>query len=204
MDRRISVQVLAEDPVLEAGLTALLRQRPELRLLAGEADAPAVVVVAADTVDEAGIRLLRSARRQEPSRLVFVAARIEDHHIQPAVECGVAGIVRRAEATTDRLVQVIGTVAAGRGHLPEDLVGRVMTRIGRAREPHRAFSFADFSEREVEVLRLVAEGCTSEEIALKANFSVRTVKKIVVTVLDRHHLRNRAHAVAFAMRKGLI
>jgi len=68
----------------------------------------------------------------------------------------------------------------------------------------RGLTFSGLSERELEVLRLVADGCDTAEIARRLCYSDRTVKNIIHDVVTRLQLRNRSHAVAYALREGLI
>ncbi len=68
----------------------------------------------------------------------------------------------------------------------------------------RGLNFAGLTEREVAVLRLLAEGLDTAEVARHLSYSERTVKSVVQDVTRRHNLRNRTHAVAYAMRQGLI
>jgi len=68
----------------------------------------------------------------------------------------------------------------------------------------RGLSFAVLADREVEVLRLVAEGLDTAEIASRLSYSQRTIKTVLHDVTTRLQLRNRSHAVAYALREGLI
>ncbi|EST31730.1 hypothetical protein M877_06225 [Streptomyces niveus NCIMB 11891] len=124
-----------------------------------------------------------------------------------AAECGAAGVVRRSESTPEHLVQVISTVARGEGHLPADLLGRLLEEVGRLQGQvlgPRGLHFTGLAPREVDVLRLVADGQDTAEIATRLGYSERTIKNILHSVMTRLQLRNRSHAVAYAMRQGLI
>jgi DNA-binding NarL/FixJ family response regulator len=68
----------------------------------------------------------------------------------------------------------------------------------------RSPTFTGLVDREIEVLRLVAEGLETAEIATKLSYSQRTVKNVVHDITSRLHLHNRAHAVAYALRQGLL
>ncbi|GAB2630573.1 response regulator transcription factor [Streptomyces capparidis] len=211
MGDRIRVCLLAQDPISEAGVASQLRARPELRMQGaqeeGEQPEPRVVVVVVDAVDEAALRVLRGIQRTDRAPVVLVATSIDDQQLVSAAECGVCGIVRRAEATPERLVQVITTVARGDGHLPADLLGRLLGQVGRLQDQvlgPRGLNFTGLSAREIEVLRLVAEGYDTADIAIKLSYSERTIKNVLHGVMTRLQLRNRSHAVAYALRQGLI
>jgi DNA-binding NarL/FixJ family response regulator len=205
---RISVSVHARDPISEAGVASQLRPRPEVRVLRPqEADAAEVAVIVVDIVDDDAVHLLRTVQRCGAARTVLVASRLDDGDLVTAVEVGVVGLVRRSEATPDRLVEVIGAAASGEGSVPPDLLGRLLDQLGRLQRhvlTPRGLTFTGLAEREIEVLRLVADGFDTGEIASKLAYSERTIKNVLHDVTSRLQLRNRSHAVAYAMRQGLI
>ncbi|NUU22987.1 MAG: response regulator transcription factor, partial [Streptomycetaceae bacterium] len=127
---RITVGLRAQDPVLEAGLASQVRTRPELSLHKGEENESAVViVVVVDFVDDNALRELRNVKRTTSARVVLVASHLEDQHLVSAAECGVAGIIRRTDATPERLTNVIRAVARGEGSVPADLLGRLLEQV---------------------------------------------------------------------------
>jgi len=205
---RVAVWVSARDPISEAGVVSALRPRPEVRVLqADEAASSQVAVVVADAVDDDALRLVRMVRRQSPSQAVLVAGRLEDGDVVTAVEAGVLGLVRRSEATADRLVRVVCGAATGEGSVPPDLLGRLLDQVGTLQRQvlrPRGLTFTGLATREIDVLRLVADGYDTSEIAEHLAYSERTVKNVLHDVTTRLQLRNRSHAVAYALREGLI
>ncbi len=206
---RVAVYVHAEDPISLSGVVSQLRMCPELRVLdAADEEQAAVLLVVADSVDPATVTLLRRLRRRDLStRLVLVVARLEDSGLATAVECGVVGLVRRSEATSLRLTQLITAAARGEGTMPPDLLGRLLDQVGRLQRQvldPRGISFSGLDAREIEVLRLVAEGRETRQIAEQLAYSERTVKNVLHDITSRLQLRNRSHAVAYALREGLI
>lgn len=204
---RIAVSVHARDPISEAGVASQLRPRPEVSITSGSEDGAGVALVVVDGVDDEAIRLLRSLARSEGLRCVLVATRIDDADLVAAVEAGVVGLVRRSEATPDRLVQLIRSAAVGEGAVPPDLLGRLLEQVGRMQRQvlgPRGFSFTALASREVEILRLVADGYDTSEIARQLAYSERTVKNVLHDVTSRLQLRNRSQAVAYALRQGFI
>ena len=205
---RIAVYVNARDPISAAGVVSQLRPRPEVRVLhEEEKDQARVAVLVVDTVDDEAIRELRVVQRGGSARSVLVAGRLDDSDLVTAVEVGVVGLVRRSEATPDRLVKVIGGAASGEGSVPPDLLGRLLSQVGELQRQvlvPRGLTFTGLSTREIEVLRLVADGCDTAEIAQKLAYSERTVKNVLHDITTRLQLRNRSHAVAYALRQGLI
>ncbi|MFF5090450.1 response regulator transcription factor [Streptomyces niveus] len=208
VDCRVSVTVQAGDPVSQAGIVSQLRPRPEVSLTEWDNDvSPQVVVIVVDRVDEDTLRTLRRIQRTTTCRTVLVTTDIDEQKLVSTAECGVAGVVRRSESTPEHLVHVIQTVARGEGHLPSDLLGRLLVEVGKLQGQvlaPRGLHFTGLAPREVDVLRLVAEGYDTPEIATKLAYSERTVKTVLHSVMTRMQLRNRSHAVAYAMRQGWI
>jgi DNA-binding NarL/FixJ family response regulator len=204
---RMPVYVHADDPISQAGVASQLRPRPEVRVLEpADAENAAVALIVADRVCDRTLQVLRSKQRGG-ARLVLVVSEVDDTDLVAAVEAGIAGLVRRSDATPERLVSVIRSAAAGEGAVPADLLGRLLDQVGRLQRQvlwPRGLTFAGLAEREIEVLRLVADGLDTAEIAAKLSYSQRTVKNVLHDITSRLHLRNRSHAVAYALRQGLI
>jgi len=163
-------------------------------------------VVAADAVDDATLRLLRE-HQGDGRPIVLVVTVVDDAGLAAAVEAGVSGLVRRADATPERLVQAVCAVVRGEGAVPPDLLGRLLVQVGRVQRQvlgPRGMSFTGLSSREADILRLVADGLDTGEIATSLSYSERTVKNVLHDVTSRLQLRNRSHAVAYALRQGMI
>lgn len=204
----VTVRVHARDPISEAGVASELRARPEVRVVRpADTEHAGVVVVVTDSVDDDALTLLRIVQRRGVSRAVVVAGHLDDGDLVKAVETGVVGLVRRSEATPDRLIAVILAAASGEGSVPPDLLGRLLDQVGKLQRHvlgPRGIMFTGLAPREVEVLRLLADGLDTSEIAHELAYSERTVKNVVHDVTTRLQLRNRSHAVAYALREGLI
>ena len=205
---RTPVVVRATDPILHNGVCMTLRSRDDVRVVDGDPPDPALVaLLVADRLDEPMTRLLSALHHQGFTRIVLVAGEVDDNEILDAVEHGVCAVARRADAGPEVLVRLIKAAAAGEGALPPDLLGRLLDRVARLQrnvlEP-RGLHLGGTSARETEVLRLVAEGYSTKEIAEQLCYSQRTVKAIMHDITNRFHLRNRPHAVAYALREGLI
>jgi DNA-binding NarL/FixJ family response regulator len=205
---RLEVAIATTDPLSRAGLAAQLREQPAMEVVdAMEPGAPGVVVVVADEVDDAATREIRAIRATGHEHVVLLVARIDDAGLLAAVEAGVSGVVRRSQATPAQLASAIGAAAAGEGTLPPDLLGRLLSQVGRLQRQvlhPRGLTFAGLTEREVAVLRLLADGLDTAEVGRRLYFSERTVKNVIHDVTSRLDLRNRTHAVAYAIRQGLI
>jgi DNA-binding NarL/FixJ family response regulator len=185
----LSVRVHADDPISREGVRVQLELDEGVRVVPdGESNGAAVVVLVVDRLDAESMRALHRRSLHGAERVLVVASEVDDAGLTAAVEAGVGGIVRRHQATAEQLGQAARTIAGGRPHrlLPKRLAS------------------SGLSDREIEVLRLVAEGCDTAEIAVHLSYSERTIKGILHDVKTRLHLRNRTHAVTYAMREGLL
>ncbi|MGW7255829.1 helix-turn-helix transcriptional regulator [Streptomyces sp. NPDC054834] len=203
---RIPVAVHAPDPILREGVLSQLRRYPEIDLRE-EPGPGTVALLVDDMLDEAALTRLRRLVRSEGARAVLVVRSLREAELLDVIECGVGAIVWRHEATATRLVQAVLAAARGDGDLPGDLLGRLITQVGtlhRSAAGRPGAPASGLTSREVDVLRLVAEGFDTGEIASKLSYSERTVKNVMHGLTTRLHLRNRAHAVAHALREGYI
>ena len=203
---RLSVCVYADDPVSKAGLMSSFRPRPEVIVVECDDERAAVAVVVADTIEEATLQTLRSLQRRHCPALLVVRA-IDDVALASAVEAGLAGLIRRADATPERLAQAVCSIAKGDGTVPPDLLGRLLAQVGRVQRQvlsPRGFTLTGLSQRELQILRLIADGLDTAEIATTLSYSERTVKNVLHDVTSRLQLRNRSHAVAYALKQGML
>jgi len=206
MTERIRVYVEAEDPLLEAGVASQVRSSSRL-LLVDRPDEAKVAVVAADGVDEPTLERVRSLVARGDLRVLAISGHLDDAGVLAVAEAGASGVLRRSEATHERLADAVCATAAGNGTMPPDLLGRLMSQVGRLQREvlgPRGIGVHGLSEREVTVLRLVAEGHDTSSIAREMAYSERTVKNVIHDVVRRLNLRNRSHAVAYAVREGII
>lgn len=208
MAERIAVYVYAHDPISQAGLASQLRTRPEIQVVDHDVDLATVAVVVVDEVDEETARVVRAIQRTDGiPRVVLVVTRLDDAGMLAGVEAGACALLRRSEALPERLVESIRSAAIGDGSVPADLLGRLLEHVGRLQRQvlsPRGLTISGLTEREIEVLRLVADGLDTSEIAGSLAYSERTIKNIIHDVTARLNLRNRSHAVAYAVRQGLI
>ncbi|MGW4322623.1 response regulator transcription factor [Streptomyces sp. NPDC004684] len=210
MGEPVRVSIVAQDPILEAGTRTSLQCHGDIALaLSGERAQVAVMMV--DRVAPQVMNAVRAGREADQRQeVVLVATELAAGDAVQAFAAGVRGLLRRSEATAERLAATVVAAAAGDCTLPPDLLDGLLEH-GRgvvARRPGAEEAAAPggsvLSERERAVLRLVADGRETEEIARELCYSPRTVTAVVHDVTRRFQLRNRAHAVAFALRAGLL
>lgn len=205
-DGPVPIWVHCRDAISELGLLAQLRQCPEVRI-APPGGAASVVLAAADRVDEEVTRWLRSLHRTCGAPIVLVVGQLDPRTVTEVVCSGVRGVLPRSEADPDRLGRLIRAAARGNGELPPDLLRHLIDQVNRLNqellEPSGRHS-SGLTGREREVLRLVADGMSTREVAVTLAYSERTIKAILQSLTLRLNLRNRTQAVAYAVRNGWI
>jgi DNA-binding NarL/FixJ family response regulator len=202
------VFVYGAEPLCQAGIVAYLRDCPEIELVPeSRVDDAHVAVVVADAVTDATLRVLRALQRNGCPKLVLLVADVDAAGVADAVQAGAVGILRRSAASRDGLRAAVRAAAADEGVLPPDLLGGLLRQVQQVQADvlaPRGLTFAGLADRELAVLRLLSEGSDTREIARRLAYSERTVKTIIQDVTRRFGLRNRSHAVAYALRQGLI
>ena len=209
LEAPIRVAVCAPDPVTEAGLTNQISSQAHLQLVpwSGRAGADVLVFCAGDLAANRGILTLRRLASEVSKPVVLVIDKIDEKDLMSAISCRVVAVLPRVATTGERLAHAVRTAASGGGVLPPHMVGDLLKHLERLQrevlDPIGANS-AKLTTREIEVLRLRADGYDTAEIAEKMCYSERSVKHIIQGVTQRLNLRNRPHAVAYALRAGMI
>jgi DNA-binding NarL/FixJ family response regulator len=179
-----------------------------VKVVQGDKRADADVLVAvAERLSHDMIGGLRQAASHGGRPVVLIANEITEAELLTAVACGVVAILPAAAATGDRVLHSVLAAAAGGAVMPPNLVGELLQQIDRLQREVptlNGLTAAGLSRREVDVLRLTADGLDTAEIAAELCYSERTVKNIIYGLTQRLKLRNRSHAVAYALRSGLI
>ncbi len=179
-----------------------------------------MALVVAEAADESVAKVARAVQRDGVPKVVLVAARFDEVGVVEAVAAGVTGFLRRGEATKARLVEVIRQTDRAGCQLPDGLLRRaasvqmhdlavrpevISVDVPPAEsEPDTTVGIAVLTCREAEVLRLVADGLDTAEVAEELAYSESTIKGVLGKVMTRLEARNRCHAVAIVLRQGLI
>ncbi|MBF4603027.1 MULTISPECIES: response regulator [Curtobacterium] len=212
--------VLADDQELvRAGFRVILESEPGFRVV-GEAPDGARAVEAVRTlrpdvvcldVQMPGVDGLEAARRiaalPDPPAVLILTTFDSDDALFQALEAGASGFLLK-NASPERLIDAVRTVAAGDALLAPDVTRRVISRataapVASARTADGALAAAGLTERETEVLRLLARGFSNAEIAAELYVGDATVKTHVSNVLQKLALRDRIQAVVWAFEHGV-
>jgi DNA-binding NarL/FixJ family response regulator len=206
MSGTVLVRVHALDPISESGILTQLRECPDIRVTDLNPK-PSVALAVADSIDDEATRWLRVLHQGDGLPIVLVVGQLDAGTLITVIESGVRAVARRSEATPQRLAQLLRGIAASRCELPPDLLGQLLDQVGhlnRSLLAPRGLGLNGLTHRESDILRLVADGLSTREVASQLAYSERTIKAVIQELTTRLALRNRSHAVAHAVRNGWI
>jgi DNA-binding NarL/FixJ family response regulator len=210
----IRVLIVDDHPMLRRGLKSLLSVYPDLQVV-GEAEngAGALSLAASEKPDVIlldimmpgpdGIEVLSHLCHAAPeNRVIVLTAFNNQEYITSALRAGAHAYLLKSTAD-EMLVEAIRAVHQGKRLLSPELLDQVLYQFQTLAQT-RARSESGLSVEEIQVLNLIATGATNEEIAQQMFWSERTVKRKVEEITGKLHVRNRAQAVAEAIKRGLI
>jgi DNA-binding NarL/FixJ family response regulator len=210
----IRVLIVDDQPLARAGFRAVLEATAGIQVVA-EAEngeqavelarryAPDVVLM---DVRMPGMDGIEATRRMRGQKVLILTTFGLDDYIIEALRAGASGFLLK-DAPVDELVRAVRTVAAGDAQLSPAVTKRLLAQVARrlpAAVPHEDAALAELTEREREVLRLLAGGMSNAEIAAALVVSEPTVKTHVSNVLQKLGLRDRVQAVIYAYENGLV
>ena len=208
MNVRTPVFVYADDPVSQAGLEQLLARRArDLRRRVGQIDDARSPSSAARRSTTTRVRTIVGLQRDGCPHVLVVATRLDEEGILAASEAGTLGHAAppRGDAGAPRPRRRPRRRGRGQRARPtSSAAARRRAPAAAGRRPGAVRRAGALSTREREVLRLLADGRDTAEIASTLCYSERTVKGVIHEITTRLQLRNRSHAVAFALRNELI
>lgn len=206
--KRIRVLIVDDHEVVRRGLAAVLALWEEVELVGeardgGQAVAaygewkPDVVLLDLQMEPVDGIEALRRIRESDPAaRVIALTSFVDAQHVLPAVEAGAAGYLLKT-ADPDEIVAAIRAVASGRSMFDQGVMEALAHGVQR-----RAVA-AQLTEREREVLRLVAGGKSNQQIAEALFIGVKTVKTHISSIFAKIDVQDRTQAAVYALRHGL-
>jgi NarL family two-component system response regulator LiaR len=210
MRKRITVLIADDHPVVRQGLRTFLEVQGGLEL-AGEASdgAEAVRLVRQSLPDVVlmdlvmpgvdGIEATRQIRDLSPSTKVIVLTSFDDdERVFPAIKAGAAGYLMK-DVPPAELAEAVRRVHRGEALVAPSVAAKLMQEVA-GRKP----AIADLTERELDVLRLVARGLSNKLIARELVVSEKTVKTHVSNILAKLHLADRTQAALYAVRERLV
>jgi NarL family two-component system response regulator LiaR len=214
MSEPISVLIVDDHAVVRRGIRALLEAEEGFIVLGDVGSGGEAVLLAADLAPDVvlmdlvmpemdGVKATRLLKQRSPcSQVIVLTSYHEDEHIFPAIRAGALSYLLKS-STLDELIASIRKAAQGEAVLHPHVAARLVQEL-RATPQELAMLHTLLSEREREVLRLIADGRTNGEIATRLVISEKTVKSHVNNILSKLQVTDRTQAAVYAWREGLM
>jgi NarL family two-component system response regulator LiaR len=212
MSAEIRILIADDHAVVREGLRALIDTEPQMELVGEAADGleavqkaaavnPDVILLDLVMPRKGGLEAIREIKEGNPrARILVLTSFAEDDKVFPAIKAGAQGYLLK-DSSPRELLQAIRDIHRGQPSIHPTIARKLMREIQRGSELPLAEE--PLTERELEVLGLVAQGFTNQEIADRLFVSERTVRTHVSNILSKLHLANRTQAALYALRKGL-
>jgi DNA-binding NarL/FixJ family response regulator len=212
----ITVLLVDDQPLVRAGLRTILHEEADIKVIGEAGDGGDAAVVAARLRPDVilmDVRMphvdgLEATRRisaiGSPPRVVILTTFDLDEYVYEALKAGACGFLLK-DAGADELVRAVRVAAAGDALLAPSVTRRLIARFsGRVVDRAQAAGLKSLTDREREVLNLIARGMSNGEIAERLFLGETTVKTHVAHLLDKLDLRDRVQAVVVAYESGLV
>jgi NarL family two-component system response regulator LiaR len=212
MSEEIRVLVADDHAVVREGLRALIETEPGMALVGEAADGveavrqacalePDVILLDLVMPRKGGIEAIREIKEENPAaRILVLTSFAEDDKVFPAIKAGAQGYLLK-DASPRELLRAIRDIHRGEPSMHPTVARKLMLELQRS--PGLPLTEEPLTQREAEVLGLVARGMTNQEIASRLFVSERTVRTHVSNILSKLHLANRTQAALYALREGL-
>ena len=213
--RKIRILLADDHAVLRAGLRSLLEREPDMEVVGEAGDgheavrqarelSPDVVVMDLTMPGMDGMEATREISRLGlPSKVLALTMHDDEQYLYRLIEAGGAGYILKSSAETD-LMAAIRTVSQGGVFLyASAATGLLRDYLERTRSTG-ADPFDGLSQREVQVLRLTAEGYSNQEIGSQLVLSTKTVDSYRGRIMEKLDLHHRSELIRYALRKGLL
>jgi DNA-binding NarL/FixJ family response regulator len=212
----ISIALIEDNRLVREGITALLSQLPDLKVVAGASSAdtavfreakPQVVLLDLGLQNGDSLRLAMQVKEDFPESKVIVMDLLPVHEdIMDFVNAGVSGFIMK-DATVDDLVSTIRSVAGGAHVLPPQMTSSLFSQIAKdaiAKGRPEVLDSVRMTPREREVINLIAEGLGNKEIATRINVATHTVKSHVRNIMEKLTLHTRLQIAAYANQRETV
>jgi DNA-binding NarL/FixJ family response regulator len=214
MSEPITVLLVDDHAMVRQGVRAFLETQDDIAVVAEAASGEEAVRLATEHAPDValmdlimpgmdGVEATRRLTARSPrTNVVVLTSYHDDEHVFPAIRAGALSYVLK-EVGPDELADTVRKAATGEAVLHPRVAARVVRELHGARrdEPN---AFHDLSDREIEVLKLIAEGLSNAEISGRLFISEKTTKNHVSNILSKLHLADRTQAAVYAWRQGVV
>jgi DNA-binding NarL/FixJ family response regulator len=209
-----TILIVDDHAIVREGIRAFLDIQPDFTVVGEAASGEEALHLIADLIPDVilmdlmmpgidGVEASRRIKQISPrSQIIVLTSFHDDEHIFPALRAGALSYVLK-DIPPDDLVEVVRKAVHGESVLHPRVAARVVMEVRGSRH-HAPNPFLELSERELEVLRLIADALSNAEIAARLVISEKTVKGHLSNILSKLHLMDRTQAAVFAWKEGLI
>ena len=210
----ISVLLVDDHAMVRQGVKAFLVTQSDLSVV-GEAGSgeeavrlagqliPDVILMDLIMPNMDGVEATRRVKQISPrSQVVVLTSYHEDEHIFPALKAGALSYILK-DVSADELAAAVRKAAVGEAVLHPRVAARVIKEL-QGKRADALNPFTELSERELEVLKLIADGMSNADMAAKLVLSEKTIKGHVSNILSKLHLADRTQAAVYAWREGVV
>jgi NarL family two-component system response regulator LiaR len=214
MGEKITVLIVDDHEVVRNGVRAFLESQPDFEVV-GEADSgdiairlteqfvPDVVLMDLVMSGVDGVEATRRVKDVSPrTQIVVLTSYHQDEHIFPALQAGAISYILK-DVKMEALAEAVRKAACGEATLHPRVAARVIQEIHGA-NMEQVNPFTELTARELDVIKLIANGLSNSQIAEELVISENTVKGHVSNILSKLHLADRTQAAAYAWRQGIV
>jgi DNA-binding NarL/FixJ family response regulator len=214
----IRVVIVDDHALFRRGLDLVLSEEPDIKVVGEAADGieavhraeemgPDVVVMDVRMPRSTGIEAARRIRERLPdTKVIMLTVSDSEEDLYAAVKAGASGYLLK-EISIEELADAVRAVARGHSLISPSMASKLLTEfnalVQQAEDRHRSL-LPSLTDRELDVLKLVAKGLSNREISEELYISENTVKNHVRNILEKLHLHSRMEAVVYAMREKLL
>ena len=214
MSDSITVMLVDDHAMVRQGVRAFFVTQPDISVVAEASSGEEAVKLAAQFVPDVilmdlimpsmdGVEATRRVKQVSPrSQIIVLTSYHEDENIFPALKAGALSYILK-DLSAEELASAVRKAAVGEAVLHPRVAARVIKEL-QGRRSEALNPFTELSERELEVLKLIADGMSNAEMAAKLVLSEKTVKGHVSNILSKLQLADRTQAAVYAWREGIV
>jgi DNA-binding NarL/FixJ family response regulator len=214
MSDRIRIAVGDDHPLFREGVAAVLQLEPDLEIVGQCATAEETIRLSRELLPDVilldldmpggGLNAIRAIAADCPvTKIVILTVSDDEEHVVAAFKSGAHAYVLKGVAARE-LISILRAVWAGEGYVSPALAAQLLSEMkpASARERPQTGAFDDLTERERQILELIAVGSSNKEIGQQLHLTEKTVKHYVTNILQKLHVRNRVEAALLAQKGG--
>jgi len=214
MAEPITIMIVDDHEMVRGGAKGYLESQPDIIVVAEAESGEDAVRLAQEHVPDVvlmdlvmpgmdGVEATRKVKDISPrTQIIILTSYHQDEHIFPAIQAGAISYLLK-DVKAKELVEAIQRAAKGEATLHPRVAARVIKQFGEKKAP-KANLFTELTEREFEVLTLIARGYNNQKISEELVIAIGTVKGHVSNILSKLHLADRTQAAVYAWQEGIV